>query len=143
MRENCAHFCAQFAHTVAVRCSWQAMVTRIAFDADRAHALRVRGLTLTEAAQHAGVTVATASAAVRGRPVNVKTALLLSRAVSAVPVVRELEEWARAPAREPIERDQLEKSALLAAAVSGVRWRPIGQETRPEATGEQLRIELA
>jgi plasmid maintenance system antidote protein VapI len=75
------------------------MVTRIAFDDEFAHALRVRGLTLTELAGRAHVTVATASAAVRGRPLNVSTATRLARAVSSAPVVSELERWARAPAR--------------------------------------------
>jgi hypothetical protein len=74
------------------------MVTRIAFDDEFANALRVRGLTLTELASHARVTVATASAAVHGRPLNVATATRLARALAAVPVVSELEAWARAPA---------------------------------------------
>jgi transcriptional regulator with XRE-family HTH domain len=74
------------------------MVTRIAFDDEFAHALRVRGLTLTELASRARVTVATASSAVHGRPLNVSTATRLARALAAVPVVSELEAWARAPA---------------------------------------------
>jgi hypothetical protein len=74
------------------------MVTRIAFDEDFAHALRVRGLTLTELANRARVTVATASSAVHGRPLNVSTATRLARALAAVPVASELEAWARAPA---------------------------------------------
>jgi hypothetical protein len=41
--------------------------------------------------------VATASAAVHGRPLNVATATRLARALAAVPVVSELEAWARAP----------------------------------------------
>ncbi len=74
------------------------MVTRIAFDEEFAHALRVRGLTLTELASRARVTVATASSAVHGRPLNVSTATRLARALASVPVVSELEAWARAPA---------------------------------------------
>jgi transcriptional regulator with XRE-family HTH domain len=74
------------------------MVTRIAFDDEFAHALRVRGLTLTQLAGRARVTVATASSAVHGRPLNVSTATRLARALAAVPVVSELEAWARAPA---------------------------------------------
>jgi transcriptional regulator with XRE-family HTH domain len=74
------------------------MLTRIAFDDEFAHALRVRGLTLTELARRARVTVATASSAVHGRPLNVATATRLARALAAVPVVSELEAWARAPA---------------------------------------------
>ena len=77
------------------------MVTRIAFDEDFAHALRVRGLTLTELANRARVSVATASAAVHGRPLNVSTATRLARALAAVPVVSELEAWARPPATRP------------------------------------------
>jgi transcriptional regulator with XRE-family HTH domain len=89
------------------------MVTRIAFDDEFAHALRVRGLTLTELASRARVTVATASAAVHGRPLNVATATRLARALAAVPVVSELETWARAPAtRLP----QVELSSRVARA---------------------------
>jgi hypothetical protein len=74
------------------------MVTRICFDDEFAHALLVRGLTLTELASRARVTVATASSAVHGRPLNVSTATRLARALASVPVVSELEAWARAPA---------------------------------------------
>jgi len=47
------------------------MITRIAFDQDFGQAIRVRGLTLTELAKRARVTIATASAAAHGRPLNV------------------------------------------------------------------------
>lgn len=85
----------------AVDTRW--MVTRIAFDEEFAHALRVRGLTLTQLANRARVTVATASAAVQGRPLNVSTATRLARALAAVPVVSELEAWARPPAPRPAQ----------------------------------------
>jgi transcriptional regulator with XRE-family HTH domain len=91
------------------------MVTRIAFDDEFAHALRVRGLTLTELANRARVTVATASAAVQGRPLNVSTATRLARALAAAPVVSELEAWARAPAAR---LTQVERSGPVALAAS-------------------------
>ncbi|HEX4755835.1 MAG TPA: hypothetical protein VH661_08805 [Candidatus Dormibacteraeota bacterium] len=89
------------------------MVTRIAFDDEFAHALRVRGLTLTGLARRARVTLATASAAVHGRPLNVATATRLARALAAVPVVSELEAWARAPDARPT---QVERPAPVALA---------------------------
>jgi transcriptional regulator with XRE-family HTH domain len=92
------------------------MVTRIAFDDEFAHALRVRGLTLTELASRARVTVATASSAVRGRPLNVSTATRLARALAAVPVVSELETWARAPATRLREIERPGPVALTAPA---------------------------
>jgi transcriptional regulator with XRE-family HTH domain len=92
------------------------MVTRIAFDEDFAHALRVRGLTLTELASRARVTVATASSAVHGRPLNVSTATRLARALASVPVVSELEAWARAPAARLAQIEQAGPMALAAPA---------------------------
>ena len=92
------------------------MVTRIAFDEEFAHALRVRGLTLTELASRASVTVATASSAVHGRPLNVSTATRLARALAAVPVVYELEAWARAPAAPLPRIEQPGPVALVAPA---------------------------
>lgn len=79
----------------------QTMITRIAFDTEFVHAVRVRGLTLTVLAQRAGVNIATPSAAVHGRPLNVRTALQLSRAVASAPVVPELDAWAREPGPPP------------------------------------------
>lgn len=90
------------------------MVTRICFDDEFAHALRVRGLTLTLLASRARVTVATASSAVRGRPLNVSTATRLARAVASVPVVSELEAWARAPAA-PLTHVEAPAPVALAA----------------------------
>ena len=92
------------------------MVTRIAFDDEFAHALRVRGLTLTELANRARVTVATASAAVHGRPLNVSTATRLARALAAVPVVSELEAWARAPVARLTQVERPGPVALAAPA---------------------------
>ena len=73
------------------------MVTRVTFDAEFAHAIRVRGLTLADVARQAQVTVATVSAAVNGRSVNMRSAVLLSRAVASCPVIGELEAWLAAP----------------------------------------------
>ena len=92
------------------------MVTRIGFDDEFAHALRVRGLTLTELASRARVTVATASAAVHGRPLNVSTATRLARALATVPVVSELEAWARAPTDRLTPSEQPGPVALAAPA---------------------------
>jgi transcriptional regulator with XRE-family HTH domain len=77
------------------------MTSRIVFDAAFAHAVRIRGLTLTDLAHRAHVSVATASSAVRGRQVNIATALRLARVVGATPVVPELEAWARSPRSGP------------------------------------------
>ncbi|MBJ7595916.1 MAG: helix-turn-helix transcriptional regulator [Candidatus Dormibacteraeota bacterium] len=92
------------------------MLTRIAFDQEFAQALRVRGLTLTELAVRAHVTVATASAAVQGRPLNVSTATRLARALASAPVVSELERWARAPANQQPARGRRATVALVAPA---------------------------
>jgi transcriptional regulator with XRE-family HTH domain len=92
------------------------MVTRIAFDDEFAQALRVRGLTLTELTSRAGVTVATASSAVHGRPLNVSTATRLARALAAVAVVSELETWARAPTTRLREIERPGPVALTAPA---------------------------
>jgi plasmid maintenance system antidote protein VapI len=78
------------------------MISRIAFDDQFRHAVLVRGLTLTDLAQLTGLSLATVSRAVAGRPVNMSTALRLARSVTARPVVPELESWLRneASARE-------------------------------------------
>jgi transcriptional regulator with XRE-family HTH domain len=94
------------------------MATRIAFDDEFTQALRVRGMTLTELATRARVSVATASSAVHGRPLNVSTATRLARALAAVPVVSELETWARAPATR---RREIERPALAAPAPTHCR----------------------
>jgi predicted transcriptional regulator len=68
-------------------------MSRYVFGPEFAHAVRVRGLTLTELARRADVCVPTASSAVRGRPVNLATAIRLARVVKATPVIPELELW--------------------------------------------------
>lgn len=92
------------------------MVTRIAVDDEFAHALRVRGLTLTELASRARVTAATAASALHGRPLNVSTATRLARALAAAPVVSELEAWARAPAVRPAEIERSRPVTLAGPA---------------------------
>lgn len=73
------------------------MTSRITFGPELGYGLRIRGLSLTDVARLAGVAVATASAAVAGRPVNIATALRVARAVSAQPIVPELLEWVERP----------------------------------------------
>jgi predicted transcriptional regulator len=73
------------------------MVSRIAFDEDLRHALRIRGLTLSDVARASGLALSTVSRAMAGRSVNMSTAIRLGRAVMATPVVPELEAWARDP----------------------------------------------
>lgn len=77
------------------------MTSRFVFGPEFAHAIRIRGLTLTEVAHRAGVVVATAASAARGHPVNMTTAVRLSRVVAAAPVIAELEAWARSPDPRP------------------------------------------
>ena len=72
------------------------MTSRITFGPEFLHAVQVRGLTLTDLANRAQLSVATVSSAARGRPVNMGTALRLSRALSLAPVVAELETWCQA-----------------------------------------------
>jgi len=119
------------------------VITRIVFDADFAQAIRIRGLTLTEVAKRAEVTVATASAAAHGRPVNIRTAVQLSRAVAAAPVIPELEVWVRAPSatakREPGDLSPHRIVPMTARHVSP-RRRPLRE--RPIATETQTLLEL-
>jgi predicted transcriptional regulator len=67
--------------------------TRVSFTPDLLRAVKLRALTLDELARSARVSPATVSAAVRGKRVNVSTALRISRAVSARPPIPELESW--------------------------------------------------
>ena len=73
------------------------MNSRIIFGPELGYGMHIRGLSLTDVAHLAGVAVATASAAVAGRPVNVTTALRVARAVAARPIVPELLEWVERP----------------------------------------------
>jgi hypothetical protein len=80
------------------------MTSRIVFDDEFPQAIRVRGLTLSEVALRARLSVATVSSAVRGRPVNITTAVRLAKVVSASPIIPELDEWARAPDSQAVDR---------------------------------------
>jgi predicted transcriptional regulator len=71
-----------------------AMNTRIVFDREFTHTIRIRGLTMGELAKRAGRSQATASAAVHGKPLNMRSAVQLARALAACPVIEELERWA-------------------------------------------------
>lgn len=73
------------------------MTTRIVFGAELAYAIHVRGLTLTDLARRAGVALATASGAAKGRPVNVRTALRIAHTLTVTPIVPELVEWIARP----------------------------------------------
>ena len=59
-----------------------------------AGAVRIRGLTVSQLAERAGVSPGTVAAALHGREVQIRTALRIARAVSEAPVVPALEEWA-------------------------------------------------
>lgn len=72
------------------------VTTRIVFGADFLRGMRVRGLTLADVAKKAHVSPATVSSAARGRPVNMRTAIVISRVMASIPVVPELEEWSTA-----------------------------------------------
>ena len=63
------------------------MNTRIVFDPEFLHAIHIRGLTIGALAKLAPLSPATVSAAIHGNPVNVRSAVLLARAVAACPVV--------------------------------------------------------
>ncbi len=65
------------------------------FDPSFAEAVRIRGLTVTKLAELAHVSSSTAAAAIRGRDVQIATALRLARAVMETPVVPALEQWVR------------------------------------------------
>ncbi len=70
------------------------MSTRMIFDREFGHAVRIRGLTVGVLAKRAGLSQATASAAVHGKPLNMRSAVQLARALAACPVIEELERWA-------------------------------------------------
>jgi hypothetical protein len=73
------------------------MSSRYTFDPSVVHALRIRGLTVSEWARRGGVVIATASSAVHGHEVNLTTAWRLTRVLDAAPVVPALERWALLP----------------------------------------------
>jgi hypothetical protein len=113
------------------------MITRITFDEKLAHAIRVRGITLTEVAHRANLALATVSAALSGRPVNVTTALRLTRVVSACPIVPELEAWARDPGKsQPVESS----APLPARARADGQTHTVNQGRRKVGRSRQLRL---
>jgi transcriptional regulator with XRE-family HTH domain len=59
------------------------MTTRVIFDRELLRAVQVRGLTVCDLAQRARLSPATVSAAIRGKALNVRSAVTLARAVSA------------------------------------------------------------
>lgn len=119
------------------------MITRIAFDAEFVQAIRVRGLTLTEVARRAEVNIATASEAVHGRPVNIRTALQLSRAVASAPVVPELETWAREPLVPSHDEDSVDQEPPAVMQPDRRRRRGGGRGyATPGMRHGQLRMEL-
>lgn len=63
------------------------------FGADFTQAVKARGLTVQRLAELAGVSPATASAALRGKDVQMASALRIASAVTRAPVVPELEQW--------------------------------------------------
>jgi hypothetical protein len=69
------------------------VVTRVRFNEEFPAAVRVRGLTMTELARLADLSLATVSAAMHGRPVNMASAIRLSRVVAQAPVLPELAAW--------------------------------------------------
>jgi hypothetical protein len=77
------------------------MISRIGFGDEFRHAVLIRGLTLTDLAELTGLSLATVSRAVVGRPVNMSTGLRLARAVTLRPIIPELEAWARDPVTHP------------------------------------------
>ena len=66
---------------------------RYSFAADFAREVRIRGLSLTEVARLAGVSLATVSGAVHGKSINLATAVRIARAVGGREVIPELDAW--------------------------------------------------
>lgn len=66
------------------------------FSGEFAEAVRVRGLTATQLAQRAGVAPATVAAALRGRDLQIQTAMRIAKAVADAPVIAALETWSGA-----------------------------------------------
>jgi transcriptional regulator with XRE-family HTH domain len=70
------------------------MTTRFVFDRGLLHAVHLRGLTMGQLAERAGLSSATVSAAVHGKPLNIRSAVQLARTLAACPVIEELAQWA-------------------------------------------------
>jgi len=70
------------------------MNTRVVFDPAVFHPMHVRGLTVAGLARGARLSPATISAAIHGKPLNVRSAVLLARTLASYPVIHELAEWA-------------------------------------------------
>lgn len=66
------------------------VTTRITFDHHLVQSMRERGLTLADVAKRARVSPATVSSAARGRAVNMRTAIQISRVMANTPVIEEL-----------------------------------------------------
>jgi transcriptional regulator with XRE-family HTH domain len=77
------------------------VITRTIFDPAFLEAICERGLTVTDLARRTGLSAATVSAAVRGRPVNLRTAVCLARTVAAAPRIEGLEAWIHAAGYAP------------------------------------------
>ena len=75
-----------------VPCEVTPMITRVTFAPEFAHAVKIRGLTVGDLARRAHLSSATVSAAIHGKPFNMRSALILTRTVAACPVIKELEE---------------------------------------------------
>lgn len=77
--------------------SWDGLevgsIMRYRFGEALCHALRIRGLDISTVAALAEVSPSTVSSAVRGRSLNLRTAVHIAKAVAACPVVPELEKW--------------------------------------------------
>ena len=116
------------------------MITRIAFNADFAQAIRVRALTLTEIARRTGLALATVSSAVDGRPMNLTTAVRIATAVSAAPVVAELETWGTDPHATQTNSDAGQPPSCMERGPAPARHWPGRHDAAPAPA--QVRIHL-
>lgn len=89
------------------------------------HAMRVRGLDLSKVATMADVSPATASSAVRGRSLNLRTAIRLARAVSQCPVLPELEWWCDKDISEEFALREESLGEVVRATAGGLEHEPI------------------
>lgn len=115
------------------------MSTRFRFGPEFMRAVQVRGLTLTDVARSAGVALATACSAAHGDAVNVSTAIRLSKAVAAVPVLPELEAWVSQPDTQTFtdRRDPDGPSRHVQSTQTQERRRP--HDDRRHATAAKFR----